>query len=707
MGNEICGEQGNRGLRENMQETWDQHLTKRIGDNMKNMGKLAEITPKDFHDNQIRNAEKVITVVTGRQFSAVVAFRLAFMCEYPLHHRLTPEIQATTNIITTINCKSRSNDSVIYVYPRLKEEVGTGFTKRPVQRWISIGIKKPVPRALAKVQADSSSSASTVTRTKFTCLRAAGAEIPGEWRAVTGDPAPLSRASRAAHRPLNEYSKGQSFLVHLFRDVVTSSIVQKCERMEWCQKRLHSARQRSRFFIYGCTTYSAIRLLFRKCQERARAGRPRGAEPSVKGACRNRPRHLHTAGSNAAAAAAAPAHCAPKWKANRSLLRMRGTVDPNALTPRRPPGPMGPRGASPPKEAANGSERPGRVVPEVSAARAVSRRCPVPVEGVLKSREGTRRRHSEAVVRGSVSEQVALSSSSSLCSPYLLQNAVINSKRNTWKKDHALTGWRMSANLMERVGVNELKDRRGGIWKALLAEFLGTMILNLFGCGSCINVNETQTGGYILISLSFGLAVMAAIQAVGHVSGAHVNPAVTAGMLVTGRVYPLKGLLYIIAQCIGAITGTAILKALTPDKVQSNLGMTTLGPNVTAIQGFGIEFFLGFILVLVVFGVCDPNKPTTAGIAPLVIGLTVTVGHLMAIDYTGSSMNPARTLGSAVVSAHWDDHWVYWLGPILGGISAALLYYHAFSAPAVEAPTEYSPVQLKRLDKNKDEDGMA
>ncbi|KAK7872800.1 hypothetical protein R5R35_011922 [Gryllus longicercus] len=265
----------------------------------------------------------------------------------------------------------------------------------------------------------------------------------------------------------------------------------------------------------------------------------------------------------------------------------------------------------------------------------------------------------------------------------------------------------MSANLMERVGVNELKDRRGGIWKALLAEFLGTMILNLFGCGSCINVNETQAGGYILISLSFGLAVMAAIQAVGHVSGAHVNPAVTAGMLVTGRVYPLKGLLYIIAQCIGAITGTAILKALTPDKVQGNLGMTTLGPNVTAIQGFGIEFFLGFILVLVVFGVCDPNKPTTAGIAPLVIGLTVTVGHLMAIDYTGSSMNPARTLGSAVVSAHWDDHWVYWLGPILGGISAALLYYHAFSAPAVEAPTEYSPVQLKRLDKNKDEDGMA
>ncbi|KAJ8893267.1 hypothetical protein PR048_005858 [Dryococelus australis] len=185
-------------------------------------------------------------------------------------------------------------------------------------------------------------------------------------------------------------------------------------------------------------------------------------------------------------------------------------------------------------------------------------------------------------------------------------------------------------------------------------------------------------------------------QTVGHVSGAHVNPAVTCGMLVTGNITVLKGLLYIVAQCVGAITGTAVLKALTPENFQGNLGTTLVNPILTPLQGFGIEFFLGFILLIVVFGVCDANRSETKGFAPLAIGLTISLGHLVAIDFTGSSMNPARSLGSAVLSGVWDNHWVYWLGPILGGLSAALIYKHAFSAPVVEV-AEYSLVQVPSL----------
>jgi aquaporin related protein len=255
--------------------------------------------------------------------------------------------------------------------------------------------------------------------------------------------------------------------------------------------------------------------------------------------------------------------------------------------------------------------------------------------------------------------------------------------------------------IKEKLGVEEINR---GIWKVLLAEFLGTLLLNFYGCASCV---VTEVGkNDVLIALTFGLVIMAIVQSVGHVSGAHVNPAVTCGLLAAGNISILKALLYITVQCLGAVAGTGVLKALTPIDAQTRLGITTL-TGVTPLQGFGIEFFLGFVLVLVVFGVCDVNRPEVKGLAPVTIGLTIAMGHLAVLNYTGSSMNPARTLGSAIISGIWDNHWVYWLGPILGGISAALIYKHAFSAVPVEVTTDYTPVQLKRLDNKKDEDGMA
>lgn len=174
-------------------------------------------------------------------------------------------------------------------------------------------------------------------------------------------------------------------------------------------------------------------------------------------------------------------------------------------------------------------------------------------------------------------------------------------------------------------------------------------------------------------------------KSIGHVSGGHINPAVTVAMLVTGEVSVVRALLYIIAQCAGAAAGSASLKALLPQSYQGALGHTALAAELQPLQGLGIEFFLGFILIFTVCGVCDPNKPGSIHlihhhlsmqtsiiskifsnvifadqkyIAPLAIGLAVTVGHLGAIKFTGASMNPARSFGTAAITGVWDNHWV-------------------------------------------------
>ncbi|XP_018569426.1 aquaporin AQPAn.G isoform X2 [Anoplophora glabripennis] len=238
-------------------------------------------------------------------------------------------------------------------------------------------------------------------------------------------------------------------------------------------------------------------------------------------------------------------------------------------------------------------------------------------------------------------------------------------------------------NFREKLGISELKDKKGGIWKALLAEFLGNFLLNFFGCASAVSLPSEQQD-IVLVALTFGLTIFIIVQSLGHVSGAHINPAVTAGMLATGNIAIIKGILYIIVQCLGALAGSAVLKALTPaSKHEGGLGITTVTEGFGPAQAFGIEFFLGFVLVLTVFGVCDQNRPEAKPAGPLAIGLAVALGHLATIKYTGSSMNPARSFGSAVIANEWADHWVYWVGPILGGIGAALLYQNAFQAPSL------------------------
>lgn len=256
------------------------------------------------------------------------------------------------------------------------------------------------------------------------------------------------------------------------------------------------------------------------------------------------------------------------------------------------------------------------------------------------------------------------------------------------------------------VGLEELQTKKHNLWKSLVGEFVGNLILNFFATGAC-----TQQEDGTFKALSFGLAIFAAITTVGHLSGGHVNPAVTIAMLTSGRISLIRALLYIVVQCLGSAAGTCAVKAMIDEAYHNGLAHNSLAEDITEMQGFGIEFFLGLVLVLTVFGACDANKPDSRFTAPLAIGMTVTLGHLGTIRYTGTGMNPARSFGTAYATDIWDSHWVYWAGPICGGIVAALLYTQILQKPEEPPkPIEASDIyrihayerELKKLETSKD-----
>eukprot|EP00092_Neocalanus_flemingeri_P108197 GFUD01138931.1.p1 GENE.GFUD01138931.1~~GFUD01138931.1.p1 ORF type:complete len:256 (+),score=83.33 GFUD01138931.1:109-876(+) len=211
--------------------------------------------------------------------------------------------------------------------------------------------------------------------------------------------------------------------------------------------------------------------------------------------------------------------------------------------------------------------------------------------------------------------------------------------------------------------------------KSVVAELVGTMFLVIIGCGAAMQwktpFDTTQ------VSLAFGLAVMAIISFTGHISGGNLNPAVSVGLLAGGKLSLLKCILYIIAQCIGAVLGAGILYLVSPADVRdaSNLGSNGLGANVTPLGGMVMELLMTMLLVLVVYAsAVDTGNKTSPMVAPLLIGLTVTAAHLVLMPYTGTSINPARSLGPALVSSSTADHWVFWVGPLLGGALGGVLY---------------------------------
>jgi MIP family channel proteins len=218
--------------------------------------------------------------------------------------------------------------------------------------------------------------------------------------------------------------------------------------------------------------------------------------------------------------------------------------------------------------------------------------------------------------------------------------------------------------------------------KPVVAELIGTFGFVFIGAGSIIT-NTLSRGQVGLIGIAFalglGLAIMITVFA--GTSGGHINPAVTIGFLVTRRITPLLGLLYIVAQLVGATLAGLLFRAIYPEAVwrAAQNGTTNLGPGVSFGTGVLIEAILTFILVLAVFGTAvDPRAPKIGGFA---IGLAVFVDVLVGGPLTGASMNPARTFGPALAGGFWQNDLVYWIGPIIGAIIAALIYEYVILRP--------------------------
>nr|AOS89751.1 aquaporin [Helix pomatia] len=250
----------------------------------------------------------------------------------------------------------------------------------------------------------------------------------------------------------------------------------------------------------------------------------------------------------------------------------------------------------------------------------------------------------------------------------------------------------------ELLGTKEAKTSR--FVRAVLAEAVGTAMLVIVGCGSVSTLNKGLHPGAetMAVAFSFGFALAMIIWMFGHISGAHVNPCVSIGFLVTGHVSLLKTICYIIAQVAGAIAGAGLLKAIIPSGWQGNLGTTTLDENVTIWQGVIIEVIATFCLVMTVFASCDRLRTDHSGSIALAIGFCVTAMITWMGTTTGGSMNPARSLGPAVVSGVWKHHWIYWLAPIAGGIIAALVYEHIFAEQTKETNTELNTFQYNNLE---------
>jgi aquaporin Z len=219
-----------------------------------------------------------------------------------------------------------------------------------------------------------------------------------------------------------------------------------------------------------------------------------------------------------------------------------------------------------------------------------------------------------------------------------------------------------------------------------VAEFIGIFALVFVGSGSIMMAQHTNTASPLLLAATaHGLILAIMVTATMRISG-HLNPAVTIGFLAARRIEPLMAAIYICAQLLGAITAAYALKATVPADLfaATRGGGQSIALDVTAMQAFFLEAIATFFLTFVVFGTAvDPKAPKVGGFA---IGLTIAADILAIGPLTGGSMNPARSTGPAVASGVFEGQVVYWAGPIVGSIVAALLYDTLFLRRGEELP---------------------
>jgi aquaporin Z len=218
-------------------------------------------------------------------------------------------------------------------------------------------------------------------------------------------------------------------------------------------------------------------------------------------------------------------------------------------------------------------------------------------------------------------------------------------------------------------------------WKKYAAEFIGTAALVFMGCGSAVIAGEKV--GFLGIAMAFGLTVLVMVYAIGPISGCHINPAITIAMLTAGKIKAKDAVGYIAAQCAGAILGALVLLQVALRHGGYSLAANGLGQN-----GYGIHSPMGYSLVgcataeiiltalflFVIFGATSKNAPQ--GFAGLAIGLSLTLIHIVGIPISGTSVNPARSLGPALIAGGeaLSQVWLFLLAPVIGGIIAAVVW---------------------------------
>jgi aquaporin Z len=229
-------------------------------------------------------------------------------------------------------------------------------------------------------------------------------------------------------------------------------------------------------------------------------------------------------------------------------------------------------------------------------------------------------------------------------------------------------------------------------WRHFAAEFIGIFALVFVGGASIMAAQMSQnSNGLLVAAIAHGVILALMVTATMRISG-HLNPAVTLGFLVTRRIEPMMAMVYIVAQLLGAVLAAYTLKGIFPAEVATaaRLGGQSVSIELSSLQAIVCEAIATFFLMFVVFGTAvDPAAPKVGGFA---IGLTVTADILAIGPLTGASMNPARSFGPALVSGVFEGHLIYWIGPIIGAIAAALLYDGLFLRRGKE-PVDHGAVR--------------
>ncbi|CAK9143841.1 unnamed protein product [Ilex paraguariensis] len=234
-------------------------------------------------------------------------------------------------------------------------------------------------------------------------------------------------------------------------------------------------------------------------------------------------------------------------------------------------------------------------------------------------------------------------------------------------------------------------------YRAVIAEFIATLLFLYITVATLIGYKEQadacNTVGLLGVAWAFGGMIFVLVYCTAGISGGHINPAVTFGLFLARKVSLIRALVYMVAQCLGAICGVGLVKAFMENSYKTlGGGANSVQPDYSKGTALGAEIIGTFVLVYTVFSATDPKRKARDShvpvLAPLPIGFAVFMVHLATIPITGTGINPARSFGAAVIynkEKIWDDQWIFWVGPFVGALAAAVYHEHILNAAAIKA----------------------